>query len=69
LDVAQAEYRQATVDHPNAADAWNNLAQVLYEIGKLREARDAAQRAVDIGGPRMEQYASTLATIEARVVR
>jgi tetratricopeptide (TPR) repeat protein len=69
LDVAQAEYRQATVDNPNAADAWNNLAQVLYETGKLREARDAAKRAVDIGGPRMELYASTLATIEAKVVR
>jgi tetratricopeptide (TPR) repeat protein len=69
LDVAQAEYRRATVDHPNAADAWNNLAQVLYEIGKLREARDAAKRAVAIGGPRTELYASTLAAIEAKVIR
>jgi tetratricopeptide (TPR) repeat protein len=69
LDAAQAEYRQATIDHPDAADAWNNLAQVLYEIGKLREAQEAATRAVVIGGPRLETYESTLATIEASVVR
>lgn len=69
LDAAQAEYRQATIDHPDAADAWNNLAQVLYEIGKLREAQEAATRAVVIGGPRLETYESTLATIKAGVVR
>jgi len=68
LDAAQAEYRQATADHPDAADAWNNLAQVLYEIGKPQEARDAAMRAVAIGGPRLEIYESTLATIRTRAV-
>jgi tetratricopeptide (TPR) repeat protein len=69
LDVAQAEYRQATVDHPEAADAWNNLAQVLFEIGELREARDAATRAVAIGGPRLKIYESTLATIKSAAAR
>ena len=65
LDAALAEYRRATVDHPEAADAWNNLAQVLHESGKPREAREAATRAVAIGGPRLEIYESTLATIKA----
>jgi tetratricopeptide (TPR) repeat protein len=69
LDAAQAEYRQATVDHPDAADAWNNLAQVLYETGKLREAQEAAMRAVAIGGPRLGTYESTLATIRGGFAR
>lgn len=69
LDAAQAEYRQATIDHPDAADAWNNLAQVLYETGELREAQEAAMQAVVIGGPRLKTYESTLATIKASIAR
>ena len=65
LSDAESEYRRATLDHPDAADAWNNLAQVLHETGKRREAREAAQRAVTIGGPRRAIYESTLITIEA----
>lgn len=65
LDEAQMQYRQATLDHPEAADAWNNLAQVLYETGQRQPAREAAQRAVAIGGPRLKLYESTLMQIEA----
>lgn len=65
LDAAQTDYRQATIDHPDAADAWNNLAQVLYETGQWQAARTAARRAVAIGGARLPTYAATLATIEA----
>lgn len=65
LDQAEAAYRQATVDHPEAGDAWNNLAQVLHETRRLAQAREAAQRAVALGGPRLATYESTLRSIEA----
>ncbi len=65
LAQAQAHYRQATERHPEAADAWNNLAQALFELGRAGEARDAAQRALTLGGPRAATYAATLGKIEA----
>jgi hypothetical protein len=61
--AAEAAYRQATRDHPQAADAWNNLAQTLLEVGRKDEALGAAQRAVALGGPRLMQYETTLKTI------
>ena len=69
LDQAEAAYRQATVDHPEAADAWNNLAQVLFETQRLAPAREAAQRAVALGGPRLATYEATLHGIEAAALR
>ncbi len=65
LPAAEAAYRQATRDHPGSADAWNNLAQTLLELGRGADARDAAQTAVAIGGPRLERYRETLRAIEA----
>jgi len=66
LDDARRHYEQASRDHPEAADAWNNLAQVSFEQGRMPEARQAARRAVAIGGPRLATYEDTLATIEAK---
>lgn len=64
---AEAAYREATRRHPQAADAWNNLAQTLLELARRGEALAAAQRAVAIGGPRLDQYRATLQAItEAR---
>ncbi len=63
LPGAEAAYREATRRHPQAADAWNNLAQALLELEQGREALAAAQRAVDIGGPRLAQYQATLRAI------
>lgn len=60
---AEAAYREATRRHPEAADAWNNLAQALLELQQRHEALAAAQRAVDIGGPRLAQYRATLQAI------
>ncbi|TFZ04824.1 PA2778 family cysteine peptidase [Ramlibacter rhizophilus] len=65
LDEASAQYREATVRHPDSGDAWNNLAQVLFEQGRKQEATQAAHRALAIGGPRQDRYAATLAAIEA----
>ena len=65
LPGAEAAYREATRRHPQAADAWNNLAQALLELQQRHEALAAAQRAVDIGGPRLAQYQATLRAIAA----
>lgn len=63
LPAAETAYRQAAADHPQAGDAWNNLAQVLFELGRKQEALSAAQRAVALGGSRSSQYRTTLKTI------
>lgn len=63
LPGAEAAYREAIRRHPGAADAWNNLAQTLLELRQRDEALIAAQRAVDIGGPRLAQYQATLRAI------
>jgi tetratricopeptide (TPR) repeat protein len=63
LKAAESAYREAARRHPEAADAWNNLAQALLELGRRDEALAAAQRAVDIGGPRLARYQATLQAI------
>jgi tetratricopeptide (TPR) repeat protein len=60
---AAEAYRAATLRHPESADAWNNLAQALIELGRRDAALAAAQRAVAIGGPRLPQYRETLEAI------
>ncbi|MGQ0750434.1 MAG: PA2778 family cysteine peptidase [Betaproteobacteria bacterium] len=64
-DFAHAEtaYRQATRDHPDAADAWNNLATVLHRTGRTDEAMEAARRAIALGGARLPHYERTLRAI------
>ena len=63
LAAAEDAYREATRRHPEAADAWNNLAQTLLELGRRDEALAAAQRAVDTGGPHLPVYQETLRAI------
>jgi len=65
-DGAEAIFRQATLDHPDAAAAFNNLAQVLVEQGRLGEAAEAAQTAVTLGGPLLKTYEGTLNQIQQR---
>jgi tetratricopeptide (TPR) repeat protein len=60
LPAAESAYRGATERHPESADAWNNLAQALLDLGRKEEALRAAQRAVSIGGPRLATYRDTL---------
>ncbi len=65
LSEAKAQYHQATLDHPEAADAWNNLAQVRHEMNQQTLAREAALKAVSLAGPRLAVYQATLGSIEA----
>ncbi len=63
---AEEAFRQATQDHPDAAVAFNNLAQTLAIQNRWPEARAAAQRAVALGGPQIDAFRDTLKQIEAQ---
>lgn len=63
---AEAAFREATQEHPEAAVAFNNLAQTLAEQNRWQEARAAAQRAVTLGGPQIVTFRDTLKQIEAK---
>lgn len=63
LQAAQTHYQQATRDHPNAGDAWNNLAQVLSDTAQWDAAKEAIAKAVALGGPRLGHYQITQAAI------
>jgi len=66
-DKASAEraFRAATHRFPNDGSAFNNLAQVLWDQGKEEDALEAAQKAVELGGPLVEMYLETLEEIQA----
>lgn len=57
--AAAAAWSRAVEQDARFADAWNNLAHVLGELGRHDEALAAADRAVAIGGPRAADYAKT----------
>ena len=61
LETAESAFKRATEDHPEAPAAFNNLAQVLVDRGKIDSALAAAERAVSLGGPLL---ATTQATLE-----
>jgi tetratricopeptide (TPR) repeat protein len=63
LAAAAAAYRRATEAHPQSADAWNNLAQALLELGRRQEALAAGARALALGGPRAAAYRETVKAI------
>jgi tetratricopeptide (TPR) repeat protein len=55
-EAAAKAYRQAVATHPDFADGWNNLAQVLLELGHRAEASKAIAHAVALAGPRLSEY-------------
>jgi tetratricopeptide (TPR) repeat protein len=56
LETAAAAYRRATQVHPDDADAWHNLAQVLLDQTQYTQALHAVQRARSLGGVRQARY-------------
>ena len=62
-DAAARAYRQAVHKHPDFADGWNNLAQVLLELNRRQEASQAIARAVALGGERLPAYLALQAKI------
>jgi hypothetical protein len=67
LKGAESAFREATESHPNSAVAYNNLAHVLLEQGRLKEALAAAQQAVALGGPLKSESEKTLQEIRSRM--
>ncbi|MEJ2099167.1 MAG: PA2778 family cysteine peptidase [Desulfobacterales bacterium] len=65
LKSAEEVLQKTTRRFPEQGDGFNNLAQVLWEQGKKKEALKAARHAVKLGGPRVEQYQKTLEEIQA----
>jgi hypothetical protein len=66
LHAAERAYRHATNVRPDYADAWNNLAQTLLDLGRTEEARRAIDEALERGGPRTATYRATLDAIDAQ---
>jgi tetratricopeptide (TPR) repeat protein len=64
-EQASRAYEATTSAYPDFADAWHNLAQVRWELGRLPAARAAAREAVKLGGPRLAVYQTLLKKIEA----
>jgi tetratricopeptide (TPR) repeat protein len=64
LNGAEGAFRRAIEHHPHAAAAYNNLAQLMSEQGRKREAIAAARKAVAIGGPMSQVYDSTLREVQ-----
>lgn len=65
LPVAQSAYAAATVALPDFADAWNNLAQVLWEQKQGAQAQEAIGKAIALGGPRLDAYLTLQKNITA----
>jgi tetratricopeptide (TPR) repeat protein len=66
LNAAEEIFRDATLKFPDEGVLFNNLAQVLMDQGRKREAREAAMRAVELGGPLKAHFENTFETIRNR---
>jgi len=66
LSRAEDAFREASVRHPESAEAFNNLAQVLADQRRYREAMAAALKAVNLGGPHAATSRDTLEAISAK---
>ena len=64
LRCAEAAFRETTRRFPDDGVAFNNLANVLVDLGRHAEAIEAARKAVAIGGPLKETFIDTLKTIQ-----
>jgi tetratricopeptide (TPR) repeat protein len=64
LRGAEEAFRTATLDHPDSAVAYNNLAQTLADEGHYGAALKAARVAVNLGGPLDKDFRRTLGDIQ-----
>jgi tetratricopeptide (TPR) repeat protein len=67
LNAAAQAYRRLVDNHPDFADGWNNLAQVLFEQRKYRHALSAVRKAVALGGQRLPSYRKLQQQIQAKL--
>ncbi|MEN8211208.1 MAG: PA2778 family cysteine peptidase [Thermodesulfobacteriota bacterium] len=64
LSKAILAFQKAAEIQPKNGIAFNNLAHILAETGKRKEALAAAQKAVACGGPLLETFKKTLSEIK-----
>ena len=62
--AAAEAFQRASEKHPDSGAAFNNLAVALMELGRLPEARAAAEKALALGGPWRAAALDTLASIQ-----
>jgi hypothetical protein len=67
LPGAETVLRRMVEQHPEAAVAYNNLAQTLHDEGRDADALPLAEKAVELGGPYLANSRETLQTIASRV--
>jgi hypothetical protein len=67
LKDAEAMLRHMVDTHPDAPVAYNNLAQTLLDEGRGTEALPLAEKAVELGGPYVDNARETLQSITAMV--
>ncbi|MBC7906968.1 MAG: PA2778 family cysteine peptidase [Rhodospirillaceae bacterium] len=63
---AEAAFRLAVKGHPDSAAGWNNLAHVLLEQGRVKEARAAADKAFALDGEQEAIAATREAALQAK---
>jgi tetratricopeptide (TPR) repeat protein len=66
LPQAQTHFAALVKNHPDFADAWNNLAQVLAKRKQWESAQEAIAKAVALGGPRLASYQTLQTQIQNR---
>jgi tetratricopeptide (TPR) repeat protein len=64
--AASQAFRHAVTLHPEATEAWNNLAYSLAGQKRFDEAVEAAKEAIKLRGPHRAAAEATLNEIEAR---
>lgn len=67
ISTARKAFRQAVTRHPEAAEAWNNLAVSLGDEGRYDAAIEAAEEAVRLSGPNEAAARQTLRELQAAV--
>ncbi len=63
--AAADTFQSATKIHPDSSPAFNNLAVMLGKLGRYSEAKQAAEKAIALGGPWHDAAVDTLQSIEA----
>jgi len=63
MDAALEVFDRVTASQPDYAPAFNNMAWILYQQQRYREALPHAHKATNLGGDFSEQYRNTLALI------
>ncbi|MCB1670585.1 MAG: PA2778 family cysteine peptidase [Gammaproteobacteria bacterium] len=61
LSLARQQFQGITESHPAYAEAHNNLAHILLELGQPEAASRHARMAVNLGGPGYPLFEKTLA--------